>query len=84
MSVTAEAQPDLSPRAILRMATTNGARALGLGNRVGILAKGALADLIAVPAPPTGSDLYRGALQHEGPVLASMIGGRWAIPPGQV
>lgn len=82
MRALAEAQPSLSPRAILRMATVNGAHALGLSGRLGVLAKGALADVIALPLPQACSNLYRAAMCHEGPVLASMIAGRWAIAPG--
>jgi len=77
----AESCPLLSPRSILRMATVNGASALGLTNRVGALVKGACADVIARPLRPRETDLYRAAINHEGPVLASMIKGVWAIPP---
>jgi cytosine/adenosine deaminase-related metal-dependent hydrolase len=41
--------PDLSPAAILRMATLNGARALGLADRLGSIEVGKLAELIVVP-----------------------------------
>ena len=41
--------PDLSPAAILRMATLNGARALGLGDRLGSIEAGKLAELVVVP-----------------------------------
>ena len=41
--------PDLSAAAILRMATLNGARALGLGDRLGSIEVGKLAELIVVP-----------------------------------
>jgi cytosine/adenosine deaminase-related metal-dependent hydrolase len=81
MRALAQAQPKLSPRSILRMATANGARALGLAGHIGTLAKGALADIVALPMPSKGSNLYEAVVHHEGPVLASMIAGRWAIPP---
>lgn len=81
MRALAESQPRLSAEAILRMATVNGARALGLEGRIGVLARGAWADLIALPMPPKARHLYDAVVQHAGPVLASMIGGRWVVPP---
>lgn len=44
----------VSPRVALRMATANGARALGLGGRLGEIAVGALADLICVSTTGLG------------------------------
>jgi len=41
--------PELAPAAVLRMATLNGARALGLDDRLGSIEAGKLADLIVVP-----------------------------------
>ena len=45
----ADANPWLSAHAILRMATINGARALGRQRTLGQLTHGALADFIALP-----------------------------------
>ena len=50
MRALAAWEPGLSPTDILRMATVNGARALGLAAQIGELSKKALADLIAIPA----------------------------------
>jgi imidazolonepropionase-like amidohydrolase len=44
-------EPALSPRQILEMVTVNAARALGQGDRLGQIAPGFLADLIALPCP---------------------------------
>jgi cytosine/adenosine deaminase-related metal-dependent hydrolase len=81
MRCLAAAQPRLSPRSILRMATLNGAAALGLGGCIGELSKGRYADVIVLPLKSGETDLHRAALRHEGPVLASMINGAWAIRP---
>jgi len=81
MRALAKKAPWLSARKILRMATLNGARALGHSGRIGELAPGALADLIALPFDGKPADLYHAVLHHHGQVAASMIDGRWAIPP---
>ena len=70
----------ISPEEILRMATVAGARALGLAGQIGELSENAAADLIAIPAG-SKSNAYEALLAHTGPVSASMIDGRWAIPP---
>ena len=74
--------PKLPPIEILRMATVNGARALGRTGQIGELSENALADLIAIPASVKTSETCEAVLAHDGPVCASMIDGNWAIPPG--
>jgi cytosine/adenosine deaminase-related metal-dependent hydrolase len=73
--------PKLPPVEILRMATVNGARALGRAGQIGELSENALADLIAIPASVKTSETCEAVLAHAGPVCASMIDGDWAIPP---
>jgi cytosine/adenosine deaminase-related metal-dependent hydrolase len=73
--------PQVSPVGVLRMTTLNAALALGLAGRAGQLTPGALADLIALPFSGPTRDAASAALAHEGPVEASMIGGRWAMTP---
>lgn len=80
MRLLASKDKDLSPAEILRMATVNGARALGLRRLVGELVENSLADLIALPADKK-DDVYETVLAHAGTVSASMIDGRWVIPP---
>ncbi len=80
MRALAGADAALAPLAILKMATVNGARALGLAGQIGELEAGAWADLIAIPAGKL-SAAYETVLAHSGSVCASMIEGRWAIPP---
>jgi 5-methylthioadenosine/S-adenosylhomocysteine deaminase len=51
MAVLAGRQQGLAPAAVLRMATLNGARALGLDDRLGTIEPGKLASLFVVPLP---------------------------------
>jgi cytosine/adenosine deaminase-related metal-dependent hydrolase len=81
MRSLAEHDPSVSPDEILRLATVNGARALGLGGKIGELAKNAFADVIAVPFTGKIAAAPEAVLAHSGRVTASLIGGQWAIPP---
>ena len=76
MRALAANDPRLSPAEILRMATVNGARALGLAGQIGELSKNALADLIAIPARARPGDACEAVLGHVGNVSASMIDGQ--------
>lgn len=71
----------VSPAEILRMATVNGARALGMEGKIGELVPGSWADVIAVPFAGGSTDVGKAILAHTGGVAASLIEGRWAIPP---
>jgi aminodeoxyfutalosine deaminase len=81
MRALAKNEPSLSARQIVRMATLNGARALGMGGQIGELAEGSLADLVVLPFAGKTADIYDGVLHHKGDLAASMIDGRWAIAP---
>ena len=81
MRALAAVTPDLAPGAILKMATANGARALGRPGELGVLAPNALADLIVIPFAGKMSEANETVVQHPGDVGASMIDGQWAIPP---
>ena len=81
MRALAASDKAISPAEILRMATVNGARALGLGGQAGELSKNASADLIAIPFAGKIADAHEAVLAHSDNVNASMIDGRWAIPP---
>jgi cytosine/adenosine deaminase-related metal-dependent hydrolase len=81
MRQLAHADKTISPAEILRMVTVNGAQALGFGRQIGRLAKNAFADVIAIPSGANSSDIYETVLAHTGNVKASMIDGRWAMPP---
>ena len=81
MRTLADVDKTISPEEILQMATINGARALGLAGKIGELAKNSFADLIALPFGGKASLIHEAALEHSGNVSASLIEGRWAIPP---
>ncbi|HZV33202.1 MAG TPA: amidohydrolase family protein, partial [Verrucomicrobiae bacterium] len=80
----AAANPNLESESILKMATINGARALGLKGKIGELAPGAFADVIAIPYGEKISKANEAIIGHRGPVAASMIGGQWAVEPGNM
>ena len=81
MRAFARKNSDTLPGVILQLATRNGAQALGLKGRVGEIAPGAFADLIALPCREKLADIYDAILHHRGEVAASLIAGRWAIAP---
>jgi aminodeoxyfutalosine deaminase len=81
MRLMEQRQPWLSPAQILEMATLNGARALGLSGQAGELSPRSFADLIAIPFEGRREGLMEAAVHHRGPVSASLIRGRWALPP---
>jgi cytosine/adenosine deaminase-related metal-dependent hydrolase len=77
----AAADKTVSPVEILRMATVNGAKALGMAGQIGEIAENAFADLIAIPFTGKSADIYDAVLHHASTVSASMIDGQWAIAP---
>lgn len=77
----ARKEPNLAPAEVLRMVTINGAHALGLGGRLGELSGNSFADLIVVPFHGKTSDACEAVVSYTGNVSASMIDGRWVIPP---
>jgi cytosine/adenosine deaminase-related metal-dependent hydrolase len=84
MRALAHREPALSSRTILRMATRNGARAIGLQGHVGEISESAFADLIAVPLDGECRNPYDRVLHHKGRVAASLIDGEWAIAPASL
>jgi cytosine/adenosine deaminase-related metal-dependent hydrolase len=73
--------PDVTAETILQMATINGARAIGQTGRLGELKRGALADIIALPCFAAMHELPDAIIRSPGNVSASMIAGKWALPP---
>jgi cytosine/adenosine deaminase-related metal-dependent hydrolase len=77
MQTFAGAHPGVSPSVILRLATCNGARALGLQGSVGEIAPDSFADLIAIPFSGTMEEADSAVVHFGGKVERSMIDGRW-------
>ncbi len=79
MSLARRAFPDLEPREVWRWATEGGARALGMGGRIGVLRPGAQADFVAFEFPGGGVAALWEHLTASIPPLAGVwIGGRRA------
>ena len=81
MKFFAEAHPGVSPETIVRMATQNGARALGWEQQAGRIGPQALADLIAIPFRGKSEDAWSAVVHHDGPVATAMINGEWVQGP---
>ena len=75
----ARKHPGVPAETILRMATVNAARALGLAGKTGELRSKACADLIVLPYTGKPAAVHDAILHHRGAVAASMIGGKWVI-----
>jgi cytosine/adenosine deaminase-related metal-dependent hydrolase len=69
-------EPWLHPEELLRMVTVNPARALRRRGQLGKIAPGALADLIALPAPGTLGGVYEDIVNYDKPVSWMMIDGQ--------
>ncbi|HON08044.1 MAG TPA: amidohydrolase family protein, partial [Verrucomicrobiota bacterium] len=65
----------ISPEVIVKMATVNGAKALGW--RCGSLTPGAYADLICLPYDGRQIDVYDAVVHYSGDVLFSLIDGKF-------
>jgi len=79
MAALRSTHPDVAPAAIVRMATHNGAVALGCGDRLGTLAPGRLAAMVAVPLARGSLDPFEEACaapREVRPLAAA------AVPPG--
>jgi cytosine/adenosine deaminase-related metal-dependent hydrolase len=83
MRAFSTAHPQVPVKTILRMATINGARALGQARRFGEISIGVLADMIALPFAGKPTTVHEAVVQHKGEVAASMINGEWAIAPAK-
>ena len=68
--------PQLSCEDLLQMATANGAVALGLGNEVGVLKEGFIANMAVIPYSDIVSNVPEAIVQHDCPVGMLMIEGK--------
>jgi cytosine/adenosine deaminase-related metal-dependent hydrolase len=69
----------LSPRQVLALATVNAAKALNRDGKLGRIAPGAWADLIAVPVASGTADAHEAVVFAEKPVNFVMIGGKVVV-----
>ena len=69
----------MSPEQILQLATTGAAKALNQGEKLGRLAVGAWADMIAVPQDGAADDPYETVVFSNKPINFSMVGGKMAL-----
>jgi cytosine/adenosine deaminase-related metal-dependent hydrolase len=76
MRCAARRHPGVAPERILKMATINPAKAIGMGGRLGEISPGAEADLIAIPFSGPVEHLHETVLAHPGPVGWMMVGGQ--------
>lgn len=76
MQTFAKINPTVPPPDILRMATVNGARALGLKGSAGEIAPNSFADLITIPFDGDLEEAESAVVQHVGDVAGSMINGK--------
>jgi cytosine/adenosine deaminase-related metal-dependent hydrolase len=81
MQAFAAEYPEVAPSGILKMATINGAQALGRKGQFGEICRKADADLIVLPFAGSLSNVYECVVHHTGDVLASMIAGQWVLQP---
>jgi cytosine/adenosine deaminase-related metal-dependent hydrolase len=77
MQALARTNPEVQAQTILKMATTNGACALGMAGKIGELSGGAFADLVMLPFSGAISDVYSMVVNYSGKISAAMIDGRW-------
>ena len=68
--------PNTAVEDIVRMATVNGAHALGAHDVLGELRQGAAADFIVIPFRGKPNESWEAVVEHTGPVLAVFVGGQ--------
>lgn len=69
-------RPEVRPEVAIEMATVAGARALGLGGRVGELRPEVWADLMATPSSGSLENVAETLIFHRDPVAATWLAGR--------
>jgi cytosine/adenosine deaminase-related metal-dependent hydrolase len=84
MRLFSTTRAEVDPEEVIRMATSNGAKALGHALDLGIIASGASADLVAIPFDGKPADAAAAVVNHRGRVRFSMIEGRCVYPTNTV
>ncbi len=84
MQLFSNTHADVNPEEVLRMASANGAKALGCAANLGIIAPRASADLAAIPFHGKLADASAAVVHHRGRVSFSMIEGRCVYPANAV
>ncbi|MEW6354892.1 MAG: amidohydrolase family protein [Planctomycetota bacterium] len=74
---------DVSPQEALAMATTNGARALGLSQKIGRLAQGCEADITVVSTPGRQHSPYEAIFTSSSAIKFTMVRGRMVLDNGE-
>jgi cytosine/adenosine deaminase-related metal-dependent hydrolase len=74
MRILARQEPQLDPSEIIKMATLNGAMALGI--EAGKIEPGALADLIALPHADNAREVHAAVIENREPVVWMMLDGK--------
>ena len=74
MRILSRQEPQLDPSEILKMATLNGAMALGI--EAGKIASAALADLIALPHADNAREVHAAVIENREPVAWMMLDGK--------
>ena len=74
MRILARQEPQLDPSEVLKMATLNGAKALGI--EAGKIAPHALADLIALPHADNAREVHAAVIENRVPIAWMMLDGK--------
>lgn len=69
--------PDVPPKILLRLATRNGAEALGMEQETGTIAPGKAADLAVIRLGENVGDAYEDLMYPESQPIATMRDGKW-------
>jgi cytosine/adenosine deaminase-related metal-dependent hydrolase len=73
-------EPWISPREVLEMVTVNAARSIDRADSLGRIRPGFSADLIAIPAVPSGTEVFDAIVAFEGTVPWIMVNGETLSP----
>jgi cytosine/adenosine deaminase-related metal-dependent hydrolase len=68
--------PELPCEDLLQMATENGATALGLGDEIGVLKEGLIANMAVIPYNDSVLSVPEAIVHHRRPVAMLMIQGK--------